>query len=235
MKFTHEELISYSKMLILPTRPMYPFSETKLLNKAFLSWKNTWLDVQSKTDFRFKEEEFYRQNTVMVLLDPDEEVIGCHLYSYFNLESLCSRETSFFRRFDSNFVKYLEQKKIFNSFSAEYLTVCKDYRKNGSLSFARAIISLSCKFLATSHFDGLLAQTRDDVQVNKMAMEYGAKILSTDLKMNGISGSFAIVEKKNVLDGSNLSVINFVNSVWNSRLDLTSLTKNQEKIGEEAA
>jgi len=230
MKFTYDQLLEGSKLLILPSRPMFPFSETLNLNKAFLAWQTNWQEVESSTGFSFNADEFYRQNAILVLLDPNGDVMGCHLYSFFNLKTLAANNTSFFAKFDESYKRHLIEREIVNSFSVEYLTVCKKYRRNGELSLARAIISLSCKVLENSMFDGILAQTRDDVKVNKMAEEFGGEVVSQGFKMNGIASSFVIFQKGSTVSGDSVAVDRFVQALWSRRVDLSRLTHQEEKV-----
>jgi len=233
MKFSSDELIQKSRIMILPTRPLSPFPEMEILNKTFKAWIETWEEVEALTDFKFNRDDFFRQDAVLTVLSPDDEVMGCHLYSFFNLENKCSTEFSFYNKFDHSYRNFLSENEVVYSFSVEYLTVCKDFRRNGVVSLAKAIISLSCHLLESSSFDGILAQTRDDVKVNLMAEEFGGKIISRGFKMNGIDSSYVVFQKNETNVGQTIPVIKFVQSMWDKRLDLMNISN--QSIKKEAA
>lgn len=227
MSYSLNELINGSRCLLLPTRPFYPFKYSDILNKTFDTWKATWLEVARNTDFTFDENEFYRQDAILSVVGPSQEILGCHLYSFFNLENKCSNNTSFFQKFDQKYYNYLLVNKIFNSFSIEYLTVAKEFRGNKDISLGRAIISLSTQVLKESLFDGIIAQTRDDLNVNKMCIESGADLISDGFKLNGINGSFVAFKKSNITDSPRKNVYSFKSAVWKNKLDPAGLLINQ--------
>lgn len=223
MQFTSQQLMEGSRCYLLPTRPLFPFSKADLLNKTFDAWKKCWLEVEAKTDFTFDEDDFYRQDVILSVVAPNEEIIGCHLYSFFNLENKCSNNSSFFKKFNSQYYNFLATSKIYNSFSIEYLTVTKKFRGNKDIPMGRAIISLSSQVLLESNFDGILAQTRDDLKVNKMTEESGGKIISSGFKMNGIDGSFVAFTKDSIKESPLTGVRDFKTSTWSRRLDLAGI------------
>lgn len=224
MKYTTQELIDHSKCFLLPTRPLNPFPFQGLLNRTFEAWQRCWVEVGEKTEFIYNADEFYRQDTVLVLMGPEDEIMGCHLYSFFNTENLCSTNHSFFQRFDAGYKNYLLDSKVSNSFSVEYLTVSKEFRGYKDLKLGRAIVSLSTQVLKDSLFDGILAQTRDDLKVNQLAPELGGEIVSTGFKMNGIDSSFILFRKPFLKESQAPTIKAFKDSLWSRRMDLTGLT-----------
>lgn len=154
--------------------------------------------------------------------------MGCHLYSFFNTQNQCSIETNYFSKFDDFYKQYLVRHNIYNTMSLEFLTVTKKFRGNRELPLGLAICTLSNKIFEYSNFHALLAQTRDDLNVNKIVINLGGKIISTGFELNGIKGSFGIFEKGKTKPSSNSNVNSFSENTWKHFVDYTNITLSKK-------
>ena len=159
MLYSLDELANSCRAYIIPTRCVTDNHALEILNQTYKAWEVTWKKVSQTTEYEFNADDFYRQDTVLSVLGPGGIVLGCHLYSFFDTKNLCNMSFSFYGDFHESVPRFVEQHKLRNLFSMEYLTVTNEFQACREVSLGRSIGYLSCRIFKNSHFDGMIART----------------------------------------------------------------------------
>jgi hypothetical protein len=229
MSFSYDEICKQARVVLVPTRQVNHPEAIEWLNKTFKMWSEVWSQVAKVTDYVFSPDEFYRQDVALIVLGPKSQVLGCHLYSFFDYDNDCNTEMSFFRSFHPSVKNFLRKNNLRRSFSLEYLTVAPDFQGNREVSLGRTIIGLSCKAFSESLFQAMICKTRDDVKVNEMAVEYGADLLTSGEKLNGIDSSSLVFSQTKITSSPREGVRHLVEKAWSTKVDHSGMTMPRPK------
>ncbi|MES2768672.1 MAG: hypothetical protein V4596_05945 [Bdellovibrionota bacterium] len=202
-----------------------------LHNKAFLYWKNFWNNIfkENGTDDTVNADHFWRQDLVTLLMDGDE-IAGQHLYSFFHLKSLASKNHSYFvEGFNEEYFVQLNQRKGSTVMSVEYLAVAPDWRKkNCGVSLGTVLIGLACQHQKLHNISVLTAPSRVDVKVDRMVAEHGGEVIVGGLEMHNTPVSLMAIFREKTKVHDDLSISSLIDRLWNERTDYTSVKEKQK-------
>lgn len=205
-----------------------------LHNKAYLFWKNFWNEVlkENGTNHTVSPDNFWRQNIVSLIMC-GEEIVGMHLYSFFNTRSLAALDHSYMvHSFTADYMEKLSQKNSKNLMSIEYLTVAKGWRKKDiGISLSAVLLTLACKYQKDLNLDALVAPSRSDNKVTETILDLGGEILVGDLEMHNTPVDLIAIFNDQDHLHPNSNVNKLANQLWESKIDTTGiLPENLERL-----
>lgn len=195
-----------------------------LVNKVFSFWKSFWqlVYMDAGSVEAFKIDDFFRQNYICCLINNDD-VVGLHLSTFFNLDALASREHTYFKFFSNEYVNLLKQRGVQNVMSIEFLTVNPHYRSLVSgTSFGRLLLLLGQKLFEESHADAIVAPARKDNNAHKMAYKIGFECIISDTMQRNFPCDLVACFKGKANVPDDLQLKNMLSQLWESKNSIFS-------------
>jgi hypothetical protein len=228
--FSDLKLNNFTYTLIPGDISKYP-SLLSFHNYVYNYWKIFWDDVFLKNGSKttINSDSFRRQNIISVI-QYNEEIVGMHLYSLYNLQSFCDLNHSYISKsYNEMFINYLKENSLNKLMSLEFLTVNNQWRKSKyGFSVAELIANLSLNFLNTLDAQCSVAPSRSDVGVTDLSIKLGAKVICENVNMHNTPCDLIIFLKNQTKESRNERIKMLTNILWRSRLDYTGFTKEHQ-------
>lgn len=170
---------------ILPGRhEPYLLASTTLMDQSFVFWQNAWNKIleDNKTTSKINDDDFLRQAYIAVFTYQDE-IIGMHCYSKFDLLRQATRQHSYFKKFyPPQFWQILDCRKTRHILTMEYLTIAPAWRgKRLGPPLGLVMASLGCKIALDVGTDAILSVARSDVGATSYMEQMGGTVLIGNL------------------------------------------------------
>jgi hypothetical protein len=160
----------------------------------------------------------------------NDEIVGMHLYSFFDIRSNAALEHSYMATsFTPEYMSALT-KKSKSLMSIEYLTVAKGWRKKDiGLSLSNVLLRLACKYLEHLNIDALIAPSRSDNKVTQSIVDLGGEVLVSDLVMHNTPVDLIAIfnDRDHFHPDSKINAL--AERLWNSKKDMTGILGTDEK------
>lgn len=191
--------------------------EIDYVNKCFRLWTEEFGADLASRGAKLNHDEFQRARVIAVVCK-DDEVVGFHLYSPFDLREDSSREHSYIRAIPDDVKVKLREHQI-NSFMAmEYLTVAPAYRSRdaGGPKVAELIIRLGLKVMNELGVDAAVGIARVDRKVNFLGEIIGFSEFAQITKYNN-QCAVMVFGKQNKLIESDEFTKRTVDALWTEK------------------
>lgn len=206
---------------LMPGKPGPGFESHSLYNQAYGFWKDFWNSVyhENGTDHVVRPDDFLRQDWISVL-SQDGRIIGLHTYTLFDLKLLAAREHSYFARgYTDKFMDALKERNVNYVMTLEFFSMGKGWRapKLG-LSLAAVLAGLGItKVSRELGVDAIISVIRSDIGVDRMAREFGAISLDSNVPVHGTPCELMAFLSRDIRSHSDPRVNELVDDFWNRR------------------
>lgn len=183
----HSNLDEFEYYLIDGRFP--PQGESKLYNLAYDAWKTNWLATYRELESQAQPSpnEFFRFDVVSVLLWRGQ-VIGLHLYNFFDIEAEAHQEHPFFNLYTAQIWADLQEQGFRKLMPLEYLWVDRSWRRSvTNISIADVLIHCGLEVFRLSDADAAVGVTRNDRKVNNSVYRTGADAIAENLSLHNVS------------------------------------------------
>lgn len=208
---------------ILPGRCPEKFEFIHLHNEVYQFWKTFWNDVfqQNGSSSKADANIFYRQNFVAVITN-GKEIVGTIFQSENNIQSDVIREIAYF---DRPFIREICDRWVleenYNVSTYEMLTVNGKYRKKETgISFGSILLGVAVNAFLMSRDRVMIGPVRLDNGVDKLVEDFGWQLISDTYSMHGTPVAVSALFRENVRSSRDPIVQNWINTLWNNRMDL---------------
>jgi len=218
--------------ILLPGKVGSEFEATALHNELFDFWNEFWGEVLLEVTGerrRLTADDFLRQDSFAVLMYQNQ-IIGIHAYSFFNLSSIASAQHSYFEKyFNKNFLKALQTGNFQNIMTMEYFSVAKDWRaKRIGISLAKLIVVLGLRLARECNADGTITAARADVPAANIARNLGAISLVDPIEIH-TKPTELMLFPKDCAEPEASEFKDYLNYLWHSRVNY-AIDVNQTSI-----
>lgn len=217
------------KYVILPGKVGSNFECLEMHDRVFSFWEKVWDETFASTGAPKKhwKDHFLRQDMVCALVN-EQDVIGCHLYTLYNLKSKSTLKSEYFEYIQNSTVEEMLHDGVNPMMSMEYLCVNKKYSSNAEkLGLGKLIISLGSFVSYAVGSKGAVGMPIDGRGVDKMAQNVGAKIYQDGIEKYGYKLNFMVIPTHQITKSQDLTVAQFTDRLWSQRVDFTGLTQSQ--------
>lgn len=158
-----------------------------------------------------------------------EEIVGMHLYSFFDIQSVAALEHSYMATsFTPQYIEFLK-KKSNTLMSIEYLTVAKGWRKKEiGLSLSAVLLRLACKYQEHLGTDALIAPSRSDNKVTKSILDLGGEVIVGDLIMHNTPVDLIAIFNDRDHFHPDPRINSLAERLWSSKKDTTGILGTEE-------
>ena len=199
--------------VIVPANPPRNCTFLSLHNKIYEFWDKTWTEAFAKTGApnEMWHENFLRQDLITAILDGNE-VVGCHLYTLYNVNSLAAISNEYFHYFTESSLGTLKENGMPHIMSMEYLCVNPLYRKSISqVPFGEVLIGLGAEVTDAVGYNCCLGTTIDEAKVDLMAQQFGGISIQDSIKKYGYSLRLMVIPMKGRKHHPNPDLKNLIN------------------------
>jgi len=211
---------------LVPGKAPVDFTDTAFYDDLFVFWKDFWTEVLQEVTGerrRMVVDDFMRQDYFAVL-KYQNEIVGIHSYSFFNLQTRAPFEHSFFEKyFNESFICELRKRRVRTVMTMEFFSVAKSWRgvKTG-ISLAKALVALGLRLANEKGVDGTITAARADVPAANIASKLGAISLVETVEMHGKPTELMLFPANNVQEPTDIQSKIWLNDFWDRRIDLVS-------------
>jgi len=194
-----------------------PAHLVKQHNELFSLWKKVWTDTLHKLqlDASRLSDEFMRQDLIAAIF-VDDTPITAHLYSFFSIDSIASREHGYLNgNYPEIFFQKLKNLQVREVMSMEYMTVHPDWRKSKvAVHIPMVMGGLAMETLKLFKADAAIAPARRDHKVQELAPAYGGESLITNVMNHNILCDLLLCQRKNIKSHASSEIMGMVNDLW---------------------
>ncbi len=204
--------------------------ELELRNRAYSLWREVWYAVFKKVNQAeaLNPDEFFRQDIAACILDRNHELVGMHLYTFFDLSARSDREHSYFAGIEDSALQKLANAGCIRLMSMEYLTVNPQWRKSLSgTAWADILVSLGQRVMQASGYDAVVGTPRTDIGVDKIGDRLGFRTYQEQITKYDYFCSLMACSKEEVKSHPDGVTREFVDQLWKDRIDTTQVTHVQ--------
>lgn len=204
-------------------------SGQEIVQTVYDSWYKVWKKVFSadNRDFEPNTDDFLRQDAIVAIFydGPTPQLVGFHLYSFFDLRWKLNSKHSYFHGIDPKSFELLQKKNLNHAMTMEYLTVLPEFRKQVShIPWGEVIIALGLQFMKSTHGDMAFGTARCDVKVDEMAAKLGFENLQAAIQKYDYECAVIICPRQNIRPHPNFETNALIQQLWNERIDLRQKT-----------
>jgi hypothetical protein len=206
------------------------FQEQELISNAHDLWIKTYGPIFSEAQEKFNPEEFFQKKWLALLHEErrdmagsPSEIIGLHLYDFFDLSKSEDRESPYFRQLPQGFFDKYIQGQFTLIMSGEYLTVSPPFRgKKTKIPFSQVIVSLCAKVFLNSSAELVIGISRKDKKVDQLTKNLGAEP-KDQINCHKISCEIMVARRQDISTKLDPMLQNLVESLWNHRIQTPSI------------
>ena len=221
MDYQFEAEIERIQYYVLPSKRVASSTFSLIQDDVFDFWVTEWTRNFSKGGNPKSgwEDHFIRQD-IITALTLDQEIIGCHLYSFYNLDSHSTLASEYFNYISSESLKKLRQKRYSDCMSMEYLCVAPKVQRNDfKISFGNLILALGTYIAEDEGADCVLGMPILGFgnKVDKMLENVGGEDIQTGIKKYGYELKLMAAQTNPRVNSKNLTIKKFADHLWHNR------------------
>lgn len=201
----------------------------EMYHMIYEAWLELWRGVFSEGNRAFEPDtdDFLRQDYVVGIFDQGN-LVGFHLYSFFDLRKKMCTKHSYFNGIDPQSFEKLKADNINNVMTMEYLSVMPNYRKKFSnIPWGEVLIALGLQLMKTTAGDAAFGTARVDVKVDSMASQLGFHELQSQIAKYDYSCAVIACPKKSVREHSDEKIRKLIQDLWSNRIDCRNIQQNE--------
>lgn len=193
----------------------------EVYEQVYNAWYELWKGVftQGGRSFEPDTDDFLRQDYVVSIWD-DKDIVGFHLYSFFDMRKKMSQRHSYFSGVNPDAFQKFEHENTHQIMSMEYLSAMPAYRKkHTSIPWGEIIIALGLKFMQSTSADAAIGTARVDVKVDTMARTLGFSEIQPPIQKYDYTCAVTVCSKDAVCPHPEPKVRSMIDELWSNRTD----------------
>ena len=194
-------------------------------------WKTLWREVFSQVGRgdELNPDEFFRQDLI-VAITTETDVVGFHLYTYFDLSWAPARDHSYFNGIDRTLFARLHAEGMDHVMAMEYLSVNPKFRRSVTgISFGEVIISLGFKLLPFTPCNAAIGTARTDVKVDESSIKLGSRPFHDPIKKYDYPCQLMVCSLAETRPHPDLATRQVIEQLWQNRNDETLITRENPR------
>lgn len=205
-------------------RAMFHSDGQEIVQEVYGAWYKIWKKVFSadNRDYEPNADDFLRQDAIVAIFYEDTvpQLVGFHLYSFFDLRWNLNTKHSYFNGIDAKSFELLQKKNLNHAMTMEYLTVLPEFRKQVSqIPWGEVIIALGLRFMKSTHGDVAFGTARCDVKVDEMASKLGFENLQPPIRKYDYECAVITCSRQNVRFHPDFQTNVLIQQLWSDRVD----------------
>lgn len=126
-----EKSLTEATYILLPAKMPFQCEYVDLYNRVFDFWEQRWAKAfaESGAPEGYWRDHYQRQDIIAALVTPTE-VIGCHLYTFYNLDSHATLKSEYFHYLPELAIQKTKNLGLKNFVTMEYLCANPDWKIN---------------------------------------------------------------------------------------------------------
>ncbi len=197
-----------------------PTQKRSLHDNAYRLWSEVWTQTFAKLgiDKSALTGEFARQDLIACIAQ-DDQPLAIHLYSFYAIDSLASREHPYMRdNYPELYFARLAKAGVRTAMSMEYMTVHPDFRK-GLSNVHLGIVLAGLAFTTMKNFgaDAAIAPARRDHKVHELAYAFGSEPVIAKVTNHNVECDLVMCHRDKVKAHESPEVQALVESLWKGR------------------
>jgi hypothetical protein len=201
-----------------------------LLNKAYQSWEETFRPIIEGAGAKFDADDFAKAEVVGLLMDQDQ-IVGSHCYSVYDLRLQACRNLHFFKELTTKTVDNLIQRQNSCVITLEYTNIQQAYRKTtvkggSQIPWLDILTGLGLLYLDNSAADGIIGTPRRDRKVDQMTLRLNAYEIQESIYKVNHECAVVYFPKQNHRQIIDEKTNQWVQRLWKTRVDLSKETSD---------
>ncbi len=212
------------KYVLLPGK-LEGEQEHELYDLVYCFWQDEWLRVFSAIDpnYQLDTRDFMKQKKICVILSHGE-VVGMQTLGFFTTDDFL--KDAYFKPYTVGFLQNLLEIGVKNFQSMHYFLVNEKFqpRVTGQ-NFAAVILGLSFKNQIEDHLDATITLARKDLAAASTARKFNMHQVGSDIEMHNVPVGQLLCLNPSPYPRQDVNQL--VESLWSSRIDLTTTSKKE--------
>jgi hypothetical protein len=231
-----EKRLSYYLLDCRGSQPQFKAIQELVYSAWKRGWATTYRELQSEAEPQ--SNEFLRQS-FMAAIVCEAEVVGCHLYSFWDLHSRIHLENPYFADYPESVLEAFRSRGASDVMTMEYLYVSPQWRKSlTGISYAEILLSLALRILSQVDAAAAIGIARNDRKMNSVIYRKGAECMATDLIMHHVDVDIISVFQGAAIEDLIGQENDIFERLWAERIDPLGITlgitrRDVEKKGTE--
>jgi hypothetical protein len=233
MLSSSDDLSAQLKYVILPGKFAPDFPDVELHNGTYQLWQSVWKDVftEAGNPAALVADDFLRQDYIGAL-HHNRQVIGCHLYTLFNIDQMAAINNRYFSIFPREIIDGFRERNAKYLMTMEFLTVHPEWRK---ASLGPVLINLGINILKTIGADAAIGPARKKTKVDQMCNKFGFDCVKPNVSRGNLDCDLVALFPRNIKTYPETAVVTLANSLWNRKTDFTGRFIYDESFAKKAA
>lgn len=209
------------KYVIFPSTRKHGCNFSSLHDKVFQFWHQLWTKTFASTGDPATgwEDHFVRQNYIVAILHKSD-VVGCHLYTYYDLTALSTKHSEYFSYVAPEAYKNLSLKGWHSGLTMEYLCIAPEYQRNSEkISFGKLMVSLGCRLAEEYGIDCTLGMPIEGTKVQDKMENVGGLVIQSDIEKYGYNLKLLACPSRPSVTSQDEIVKNYTYRLWENRED----------------
>lgn len=218
---------------LVPGKVRHDANIISLNNRLFTYWAGFWEKIYTEAGSpqSFNPDDFLRQDLIASLFY-DGELIGMHLYSFFDIEQAAIRKHSYFKFYPEDYYSFIQNRGARSMMSFEFLTLDPNWRKSQTgLHFAKVITACGVHVALKMGIDAGIAPARADNKANEIGYSVGFEPYAKGIIKRNFPVDIMAAFRPNMNPQPDPSINSLISRVWETRQDFSGLT-NIRRINE---
>ena len=215
--------------VVFPATRKFGCNYSHLHDQVFYFWQQLWQKTFKETGDPATgwEDHFTRQNYIVAILH-NKEVVGCHLYTYYDLTALSTKSSEYFSYVSEDSYKKLSQMGWNSSLTMEYLCIAPEYNRNSEkISFGKLMVALGCRLAEQYKIDCTLGMPIDGTKVQDKMENVGGIIIQDGIEKYGYGLKLLACPSSPSVTSKDEFVRDLTYRLWENRQDFTDENKIQ--------
>lgn len=167
--------LEQASYVLLPAKLPFNEKSPQVHNRVFDFWVQQWTKTFAETGSpeSYWPDHFQRQDVIAALITPSE-VLGCHLYTFYNFDSHATLKSEYFHYLPDLAIQKTKKLGLKNFMTMEYLCANPDWKLNEQhLSISALIIALGMRVANSFGADASLGMPIHGTSVGKNTQAIG--------------------------------------------------------------
>lgn len=206
-------------------------SQKEKIEQIRLFWKTHWAKTFQETGAPDEgwQDHFDRQDMV-VALTLESKVIGCHLYTFYDLNQAASRESDYFAYFQKTSIDAFIENKVPRVMTMEYLGVSPSVSQNAEhLSIGKLLVALATYAANEAGADAVVGTPINTTKVAQMMDNVHSLTLEEKIEKYGYTLSLKYASVNPWRAGLDTKVAARADEIWRAREVINELPQFGQK------
>lgn len=225
MEESNKDLLA-TQYVIIPGKMPWDCAYKSVYNDIYNFWESVWTKTFEESGAPESQwrDHFIRQD-VVVALKAQEEIVGVHLYTLYNLEAQSSLDAEYFAYVSELSVARLKKMNFTRTMSMEYLATNPNWSRNSQAVSVGRLISVLGSYMSESlDADCALGMPIKGTSVDKFSENIGGYPIQEGIKKYGYELKLMVMPSQPKVESKDEKVGQLAKTLWNQRKDYSQLT-----------